>query len=128
MNTSLGLSAAAALVSLEKSGARLAGGVKVAPDILSKYAGAYELNGREIVVSVAGDQLMIQDSSTPADRLFVARSETVFLSSLSQVAHASGVAHGSSSGRFVGAPHIERRATDQRQLMRSSSIRELIHG
>ena len=69
----------------EKSGAHLAGGVKVAPEVLAKYAGAYEINGRDIVVSVAGDQLMIQDSSTPADRLFVARSETVFLSSLSQV-------------------------------------------
>ena len=69
----------------EKSGAHLAGGVKVAPEVLAKYAGGYELNGRDIVVSVAGDQLTIQDSSTPADRLFVARSETVFLSSLSQV-------------------------------------------
>src|SRR5207244_4086598 len=69
----------------EKSGTHLAGGVKVAPEILAKYAGSYELNGREIEVSVAGDQLMIQDSSAPADRLFVARSETEFLSSLSQV-------------------------------------------
>ena len=38
------------------------------------------------VVTVAGDQLIVQDSANPADRLFVARSETVFLSSLSQAA------------------------------------------
>jgi hypothetical protein len=36
------------------------------------------------VVTVAGDQLSIADSANPLDRLFVARSETVFLSSVSQ--------------------------------------------
>ena len=70
----------------EQSGAHLAGGVKVAPEVLSKYAGTYEFApGREAVVTVAGDQLLIRDSANPADRLFVARSETVFLSSVSQV-------------------------------------------
>jgi hypothetical protein len=69
----------------EQSGAHLAGGVTLAPDVLSKYAGTYEFaSGRAVVVSVAGVQLIVQDLTNPADRLFVARSETVFLSSLSQ--------------------------------------------
>ena len=69
----------------EQSGAHLAGGVKLAPAVLAKYAGTYVFaSGREAVVSVAGDQLIVQDSAHPTDRLFVARSETVFLSSLSQ--------------------------------------------
>ena len=37
-------------------------------------------------MTVSGDQLLVQDSASPADSLFVARSETQFLSSLSQVA------------------------------------------
>jgi len=70
----------------EQSGAHLAGGVKLAQAILARYAGTYEFApGRQAVVSVAGDQLIVQDSAHPADRLFVARSETEFLSSLSQV-------------------------------------------
>jgi hypothetical protein len=70
----------------EQSGAHLAGGVKLAPAVLAKYAGTYVFApGREAVVTVAGDQLIVQDSAHPADRLFVARSETEFLSSLSQV-------------------------------------------
>ena len=43
-------------------------------------------SGRLAVVRVAGAQLQIEDSATPLDRLFVAGSETVFLSSLSQIA------------------------------------------
>ena len=70
----------------ERSNEHLTGGVKLAPGVLSKYAGTYEFAaGREAVVSVAGDQLLIQDSANPLDSLFVARSETVFLSSVSQV-------------------------------------------
>jgi hypothetical protein len=38
-----------------------------------------------VVITVSGDQLMVQDSTSPLDRLFVARSETEFLSSVSQV-------------------------------------------
>src|SRR5438128_1641149 len=68
----------------ERSGTHLVGGVKVAPEVLSKYAGTYEFApGRQVTVTVAGDQLLVQDSAHPADRLFVARSETVFLSSVS---------------------------------------------
>ena len=70
----------------ERSNEHLSGGVKLAPDVLSKYAGIYEVAGREVVVAVAGDQLLIRDSANPSDSLFVARSETQFLSSLSQVA------------------------------------------
>ncbi len=70
----------------ERSGTHLAGGVAVAPETLAKYAGTYELAGRQIRVAVAGDQLIIDDSTSPKDRLFVARSETSFLSSLSTVA------------------------------------------
>jgi len=70
----------------EVSSAHLTGGVKVAPQVLAKYAGTYEFApGREVVVTVAGDQLQVLDSTSPLDNLFVARSETVFLSSLSQV-------------------------------------------
>lgn len=70
----------------EVSRTHLAGGVRLAPAILAKYAGTYEFApGREAVVTVKGEQLIIQDAANPADRLFVARSETVFLSSVSQV-------------------------------------------
>ena len=70
----------------EQSKAHLAGGVTLPPAVLSKYAGTYEFApGREAVVTVAGLQLIVQDPAYPADRLFVARSETEFLSSLSQV-------------------------------------------
>ena len=70
----------------EISKTHLTGGVRLAPDVLSRYAGIYELApGREVVVAVAGDQLLVQDSASPLDSLFVARSETAFLSSVSQV-------------------------------------------
>jgi len=68
----------------ERSGVHLVSGVKVAPEVLAKYAGTYEFGpGRQAVVTVSADQLIIQDSAHPADRLFVARSETIFLSSVS---------------------------------------------
>jgi len=71
----------------ERSNTHLTGGVRLAPEVLSKYAGTYVFAaGREAVVTVAGDQLSIQDRANPLDSLFVARSETAFLSSVSQVA------------------------------------------
>ena len=70
----------------EHSNPHLTGGVHLTKEILSNYAGTYEIGGREIVVTVSGEQLLVQDRATPADRLFVARSENQFLSSLSQVA------------------------------------------
>jgi len=68
----------------ERSGTHLVSGVKIAPEVLSKYVGTYEFApGRQAVVTIAGEQINMQDSAHPADRLFVARSETVFLSSVS---------------------------------------------
>src|SRR5215510_250634 len=68
----------------ERSNSHLVSGVKVPPEILAQYAGKFEFApGRQVVVTVSGDQLIIDDSGHPADRLFVARSETVFLSSVS---------------------------------------------
>jgi hypothetical protein len=69
----------------ERDSSHLESGVKVAPAILAKYAGTYQIGtGREVIVTVAGDQLSIEDSASPLDRLFVARSQTRFLSSVSQ--------------------------------------------
>jgi len=71
----------------ERDSSHLGAGVKVAPEVLAKYAGTYEFApGRQAKVSVSGDQLLIEDSANPRDRLFVARSETEFLSSVSQAA------------------------------------------
>jgi hypothetical protein len=71
----------------ERSGAHLTSGVSLGPDVLARFAGVYRFaSGRETEVKVAGDQLAIEDSTSPLDRLFVAGSPTVFLSSVSQVA------------------------------------------
>jgi hypothetical protein len=70
----------------EKSGVHLTGGITVAAAVLAKYAGTYDLAGRQLVVSVQGDQLVVEDAQNPLDRLFVARTETTFSSSVSQVA------------------------------------------
>jgi hypothetical protein len=70
----------------EKSGVHLAGGVSVPKDVLAKYAGTYDLAGRLLVVSVQGEQLVVEDAQNPLDRLFVARTENMFSSSVSQVA------------------------------------------
>jgi len=67
----------------ERSGTHLVSGVKIAPEVLAQYAGTYEFAGRQVVVTVAGDQLLVEDSAHLRDRLFVARSETIFLSSVS---------------------------------------------
>jgi hypothetical protein len=70
----------------EKSGVHLTGGVSVPADLLAKYAGAYDLGTRQLVVSVQGEQLVVEDPQSPLDRLFVARSQNSFSSSVSQVA------------------------------------------
>jgi hypothetical protein len=69
----------------ERDSGHLTTGVKVPAQMLASYAGAYALPGRQAVVSVSGDQLIIKDSASPKDQLFVARSETEFLSSVSEV-------------------------------------------
>ena len=69
----------------ERDSSHLESGVKVAPEVLANYSGTYQIRtGQQVVVTVLGEQLSIEDSANPLDRLFVARSETVFLSSVSQ--------------------------------------------
>jgi hypothetical protein len=68
----------------ERDSGHLKCGVKVPAETLAKYAGTYQLAGREAVVSVSGDQLLIKDSAYPKDQLFVARSDSEFLSSVSE--------------------------------------------
>jgi hypothetical protein len=71
----------------ERDSSHLESGVKVAPEILAKYAGTYQFGtGRQVVVRAVGYRLSIEDSENPLDQLFVARSETVFMSSVSQAA------------------------------------------
>jgi len=70
----------------ERDSGHLVGGFKVAPETLARYAGTYDFSGREVVVVVSGDQLIVKDSAYPRDQLFVARSETDFLSSVSETA------------------------------------------
>src|SRR5215831_6471659 len=70
----------------EKSGVHLSGGLSVPKDLLAKYAGTYDLGGRQLVVSIQGEQLIVEDAQSPLDRLFVARTENTFSSSVSQVA------------------------------------------
>jgi hypothetical protein len=69
----------------ERDSTHLVGGFKMNPETLAKYTGAYELPGREAVVTISGDQLIVNDSAYPRDQLFVARSETEFQSSVSEV-------------------------------------------
>lgn len=68
----------------ERDSTHLTSGVKMGAETLAKYAGSYQLPGREAVVTVSGDQLLVKDPSYPRDQLFVARSETEFLSSVSE--------------------------------------------
>jgi hypothetical protein len=64
----------------ERDSGHLAPGVKLAPGILSKYAGTYEFApGRQAVVTVSGDLLMTQEGNVKL--MFVSRTETTFLSS-----------------------------------------------
>ena len=52
--------------------------VKVAPATLSKYVGTYQLRGREIVISLNGDQLMA-DNGGMGQFPINAETETLFL-------------------------------------------------
>jgi hypothetical protein len=69
----------------ERDSSHLTTGVKVPAGTLAKYVGAYALPGRQAMVTVSGDQLIVKDSASPKDQLFIARSETEFLSSVSEV-------------------------------------------
>jgi hypothetical protein len=68
----------------ERDSTHLTSGVKVPPDTLSAYAGPYQVSGRDVVVAISGDQLLVKDSAYPKDQLFVATSQTEFLSSVSE--------------------------------------------
>lgn len=68
----------------ERDSGHLLGGFKIAAETLARYAGTYDMAGREAAVVVSGDQLIVKDSAYPRDQLFVARSETEFLSSVSE--------------------------------------------
>lgn len=70
----------------ERDREHLTGGFKAAPEVLAKYAGTYELPGRDVVVEISGDKLIVRDNAHPRDQLFVANSETGFQSSVSEVA------------------------------------------
>ncbi|HUI81858.1 MAG TPA: hypothetical protein VLY24_28250 [Bryobacteraceae bacterium] len=69
----------------ERDSRHLVSGYRVPPEVLAKYAGTYQLPGREAVVTVSGDQLLVNDSANSRDQLFVARTETEFQSSVSEV-------------------------------------------
>jgi hypothetical protein len=68
----------------ERDSTHLTSGVKVPPETLAAYAGPYQVSGRDVVVIVSGNQLLVKDSAYPKDQLFVARSLTEFLSSVSE--------------------------------------------
>ena len=44
----------------ERDREHLTGGFKVAPEVLAKYAGTYQLPGRDVVVEISGDKLIVQ--------------------------------------------------------------------
>jgi hypothetical protein len=55
--------------------------VKLAPQILSKYAGTYEFApGREAVISIENDLLFLRELPNPLKLPLVANSETIFVS------------------------------------------------
>ncbi len=55
--------------------------VKLSPEVLAKYAGAYEYSpGREATIGVEDDLLYLQEGSNPLKLPLVASSETVFIS------------------------------------------------
>jgi uncharacterized protein DUF3471 len=71
----------------ERDSGHLQSGLKVTSESLAKFAGTYEFApGRQVVVTVSGEQLLVADPGSPRDRLFVARSEATFSSSVSQAA------------------------------------------
>ena len=70
----------------ERDSGHLSGGYKISPGTLAKYTGSYESAGHEAQIAISGDQLIVKDSAYPRDQLFVARSETQFLSSVSETA------------------------------------------
>jgi hypothetical protein len=68
----------------DRSVPHMVGGVnvtKLAPEILSKYAGTYEFApGRQAAISIENDLLLLQRGANPLKLPLVANSETVFVS------------------------------------------------
>jgi hypothetical protein len=104
----------------ERDSGHLVTGYKVPQDILAKYVGTYELPGREAVVSISGDQLIVTDSANPKDQLFVARTEAEFQSSVSEISieffkDASGsITHFMRTGGPKDEKAVRKTATAQR--------------
>jgi hypothetical protein len=56
-------------------------GIRLAPEMLSKYAGTYEFApGREARITVAGDLLFLQEGTNPLKKPLAPDSETIFVS------------------------------------------------
>jgi hypothetical protein len=56
-------------------------GAKLAPEILSKYTGAYEYGpGRPAVITAEGDLLFLQEGANPLKLPLAPRTETMFVS------------------------------------------------
>jgi hypothetical protein len=54
---------------------------KLAPEVLSRYAGTYEYApGRQAVISSDGDLLFLQEGTNPLKLPLVPKSETIFVS------------------------------------------------
>jgi len=73
----------------ERDTARFSGdtGIRLSPELLSTYAGVYELApGREAIVTVTGDLLYVQGLNEPKLPLF-AQSETKFMGIASATAY-----------------------------------------
>ena len=85
----------------ERDSGHLLGGYKIAPETLARYAGTYDMPGREVAVVVSGDQLIVTDSAYPRDQLFVAHSETEFLSSVSETSLVFGKDAGGAVTQFT---------------------------
>jgi hypothetical protein len=68
----------------ERDREHLTGGTNVPADLLAKNAGLYSVGGRDVEVTVSGQQLIVKDPAHARDQIFVARSESHFLSSVSE--------------------------------------------
>jgi hypothetical protein len=68
----------------ERDREHLSGGTNVPGELLVKNAGLYSVGGRDVEVTVSGQQLIVKDAAHTRDQIFVARSESHFLSSVSE--------------------------------------------
>lgn len=68
----------------ERDREHLSGGAKIPPEVLAKNAGLYVIDGRDVDVTVSGEQLVVKDTAHARDQIFIARSESHFMSSVSE--------------------------------------------